>query len=43
MGGEGELDRHCCCNGIAGASKGHKEGIPLRVDLVAIELKERGT
>jgi hypothetical protein len=42
MGSEGTLDSHCRRDGIGGASKGEEEGIALRVDLVAVELKECG-
>src|SRR5258708_38564714 len=42
MGSEGTLDSHCPRDGISGASKGHKEGIPLHWDLVGVELEECG-
>ncbi len=42
MGSEGTLDSHSRRDGISGASKGHKEGIPLHIDLVAMELEECG-
>jgi hypothetical protein len=43
MGGEGALHCHCGCDSIAGASKGHEEGISLGVHLVPVPLLERGT
>jgi hypothetical protein len=43
MAGEAALGCHGCESGIAGTCKGHEEGIPLGVDLVAITLEEGGT
>src|SRR5260370_6044459 len=43
MGEEGPLASDRCRDGIGGARKGHEERIPLRVNLIAIELEERGT
>src|SRR5438105_5078603 len=40
---EGTLGSDGCRDRIAGASKGHEEGIPLRVDLMAAMLAECGT
>src|SRR6266702_8087536 len=43
MESHGSLRIHCCRDGIGGASKGHKEGISLGIDLVAMVLMESCT
>src|SRR5712692_3848761 len=40
VAGESPLDGHSCREGIGGASKGHEEGVSLRVDLVTVILVE---